>query len=116
MTDDLDPTIQALFDEAPAPEASPAFQSRVMAALNQQSRRRKLMWFALDLLAVIVIWLASEPLQEFAMAMIPWMMSSLLELGDSLWAQLLAPVNNLASVLALTVLLGRSVYRRLIRS
>jgi len=115
MIDDLDPDILALFDEAPELEASPAFQSRVMEALNRQSRQRKLRWLAIDLLAVTLIWLASEPLQEFAMAMIPWMMSSLLELGDSLWAQLLAPVNNLASLLALGFLVGRSVYRRLIR-
>ncbi len=115
MSDELDPNLRALFDEAPVPVKAGTFTRNVMDELNRQARRRRLMWFGLDLAAVIILWLLSEPIQELTLTMIPWMMTSLLELGDGLWAQLLAPVNNIASILALVFLLGRSAYRRLIR-
>ena len=102
-------TLSNPFDNAPTPV------TLSVSELNRQARRRRLMWFGLDLAAVIILWLLSEPIQELTLTMIPWMMTSLLELGDGLWAQLLAPVNNIASILALVFLLGRSVYRRLIR-
>ncbi len=65
MTDELDPHIQSLFEQSPTPEASAAFTSGVMDALNRQDRQRKLRWFALDLAAEIGL---RPEFQEFPLA------------------------------------------------
>jgi hypothetical protein len=114
MSEERDPLLQELFAQPVATEGGAEFTAHVIKTLQQGSRRRRMAWLALDLALVLMVWLLSEPLQTLVLNMLPGIMGTLLDLGDGYWAQLVAPVNNLASVLALSFLMGRSIYKRLL--
>jgi hypothetical protein len=110
-----DQYLRSLFAEQPAVSDDQAFEARVLLGVARAARRRRWLWWGIDVLAVLLVWLIAEPLQAAVEWLMPWVVSSVVELGDSPWALLLQPVNSFASVLALLFLLGRSVYRRLLR-
>jgi hypothetical protein len=115
MSDHPDPQLAGLFADNPPviATADADFERRVMNSVERATSRKRVLWLLVDILAVVLIWLLADPLQELVMQLLPWLTRSLVELGDGLWESLLRPVNNVASVLALLFLLFRAVYRRL---
>lgn len=114
MNDERDPLLSELFAEPVALSDGTAFSERVVGQVQRSARRRRALILSLELLALVVVWLLATPLQEAIEAFLPWIMNSLVDLGDSPWSAALEPVNNLASIAALAYLLGRSAVRRLI--
>jgi hypothetical protein len=114
MNDDRDPTLEALFAEPVDLPADEDFSVRVMQAVRRHSRRRRALRLTLEVGILLLAWLLAAPLQGLVETLLPWIMNSLVDLGEGRLAVLIEPVNNLASVLALSYLLGRSVVKRLI--
>lgn len=114
MSDD-DQFLRTLFAEQVPAVADNGFENSLMAAVARSARRRRWQWWVVDVAAVLLVWLLAEPLQTAVEWLMPWVVASVVELGDSPWALLLQPVNSIASVVALLFLLSRSVYRRLLR-
>ena len=114
MTDDRDPTLQALFASAEQDLAREAFTAQLMLRVDKLKRRKIMTWICIDLLLVACAWLLATPLQTAVNFLIPGLSTSLIGLDNRLLAELLLPVNNVASLLALLLIGVRSTYRRLI--
>ena len=113
MTDDRDPTLQALFNDAQEDLQDPSFTQLVMGRIEQAKRRRARTWIGFDLILVLCAWLLAEPLQTTVYAVMPILTGALIQRDNQLLAELLHPINNLAAILALGFFVLRSVYRRL---
>jgi hypothetical protein len=112
MTEERDPMLQALFADAEQDLQEDAFTGRVMVSARLQKRRALIGWICFDLMIVICVWLLAAPLQSAVNLLLPSLTTSLVDLDNRLLAELLLPVNNLASVLALLAIGLRSAYRR----
>jgi len=112
--EDRDPQLQALFAVPVNLSAGDDFHTRVMTAVARSARLRRGVWWLLDLVAVLVLWVLAEPLQALLQSLLPWLMRSLIDLGEGPWTVALQPVNNAASLLALLFLVARTTYRRLL--
>ena len=112
MTEDRDPTLQALFMDARQDLPDDTFAAEVMTGVDRLKRQRALGRFGIDLLLVLFAWLLAEPLQSAVYLVMPSLTSSLVQLDNHLLAEILLPINNLASVLALGLIALRSAYRR----
>ena len=113
MTDDRDPTLQALFADAQQDLRDDPFAEQVMEKVARLKRRRALGWIGVDLLLVVCVWLLAEPLQNAVYLIMPRLTTILVELENRLLAEILLPVNNVASVLVLGLMALRSAYRRI---
>jgi hypothetical protein len=112
MTEQRDATLQALFNESQKDLQDDRFSDQVMVRVDRLKRRKGLALIGIELLLVLVAWLLSEPLQSAVYSVMPSLMSSLIELDNSVLASLLLPVNNPASILLLAAIGLRSAYRR----
>lgn len=113
MTEDRDPLLQSLFANAEQDLREETFTNQVMVRAGQLRRRSLVMWICVDLAIVICVWLLAAPLQAAVNLLLPSLTTSLVDLDNRLLAELLLPVNNVASVLALVAIGLRSAYRRL---
>jgi hypothetical protein len=112
MTEDRDPMLQALFANAEQDLQAEAFTHQVMASARLRKRRTVIGWICIDLVIVICVWLLAAPLQSVVNLLLPSLTTSLVDLDNRLLAELLLPVNNVASLLALVAIGLRSAYRR----
>ena len=113
MTENRDPTLQKLFTHARQDLPGEAFTTEVMTRVDRLKRQRALSRFGIDLLLVLCAWLLAEPLQSAVYQVMPSLTSSLIQLDNHLLAELLLPVNNVLSVLTLTLIALRSAYHRI---
>lgn len=112
MTEDRDPALQALFANAEQDLQEAAFTDQLMARMQVLRRRTLIGWICIDLIIVICAWLLAAPLQDLVNLLIPSLTTALVDLDSALLADILLPVNNVASVLALVAIGLRSAYRR----
>ena len=114
MTDDRDPALQALFAQTERPLADEMFTAAVMARVDRRRRRVRAARIALGLALAGCAWLLAPTLQAFAHLATQAVALPLIVLDDSLFAQMLAPVNNAAAATALGLValwrLHRSIF------
>jgi len=108
-----DPQLQALFAAARRDLPDEGFTDAVMDRVSGLKQRQAIGRIGIDLLLVLLAWLLAEPLQAAVVAMMPGLMASLFEIDNRLLADLLLPVNNVASAVLLAMVALHSVYRRL---
>jgi hypothetical protein len=113
MTEHRDPALQALFTHARQDLPDDAFTASVMVRVDRLKRQRSLSRFGIDLFLVLCAWLLAEPLQSTVFLVMPSLTSSLIQLDNQLLADILLPINNVASIIVLSVIALRSAYRRM---
>ena len=107
MADDRDPGLQSLFRQANAQLDGEAFTAQLMTRTRNQRLRVVAGWSSVALLLLACIWLLVLPLQEFAQLMTLILTSSLIDLGEGWLSWFLLPINNIGSVLVLSIKLMR---------
>ena len=103
MADDLDPLMETLFAEARHDLDGKEFAARVMARTRGRKYRVIAGWFSVTLALAALAWLFALPLQEIAQLMAQGLTISLFDLGEGWLAWFLLPVNNIGSLLVLSV-------------
>lgn len=109
MSEQRNLDIQRLFAQAEHRPVDEKFTAAVMSEADSL-RRRKIARRVLTGLAVSAV---SFPLQDVALDFAQVMMTSLIELDNTLAAQLLAPINSVGGVVSALLLGLRIVYRRI---
>ena len=112
MADDRDPLLQTLFTEGQHDLDGEAFTTRVMARTRGRTYRVAVAWFSVALVLAAGAWLLALPLQEFAQLITQGLTISLFDLGDGWIAWVFTPVNNVASLLILSVKVIRMVRKK----
>jgi len=107
--DDLNPRLQALFADPGQEMAGEAFTAQVMTQTDKLKRRKVIRRLCVGLLFALL----AVPMQDIAMATTHVLVRSLIEVDDSLLAQILAPVNTVGSLLSFVLLGLRLLHNRL---
>jgi hypothetical protein len=107
--DDLNPALQNVFENARQDIADEAFTTQVMAQADTLKRRKMIRRLCVGLLFALV----AVPMQDIALATTHILVLSLVEIDDSLLAQVLAPVNSVGSLLSFVLLCLRLFYKRI---
>ncbi len=110
MTDHLEQnSLQQMFADADLRLTEDNFTTEVMSHAGRLKRRRiirrVLLGFVFALIAI--------PLQDYGLALAQFLLSSLVEVDDSLAAELLAPVNSVGSLLSFVLLSLRVAHKKL---
>ena len=115
MTQDRDPGLQALFAKAGEINGGEAFPDRVMQQVDRLRRKASAGWLAIGLLCAVFAWWVAGPVIHATGLLMGILPVSLVDIDDRLLADLLAPVNSIAGLLALLFLVLRFVYKKLFR-
>ena len=113
MADDRDPLIETLFAEAGRDLDGAAFTARMLARTRGRKYRMLAGWLSAGLVLAASIWLLAIPLQEIAQLIAQGLTVSLFDLGEGWLAWFLLPVNNIASLLVLSVKAMRIVRKKI---
>ena len=113
MTNDRDPTLERLFASAGQDPADEAFTARVMTQIDRQRRKTAILWLCVAMILTPAAWLLGGLLQEAVLLMTQVLPAPVFHLDPGWAASLLAPVNSVAGVAALTLVGLRMAYRRL---
>lgn len=115
MTDERDPRLEALFDAAREDFPGEAFAADVMARVDRLRRRALMGWAAVAVVLLAATWLLSGPITNAANVLTQLLPRSLVEIeaGNELVAQLLAPINSVAAVVALGLFGLRLAYKKI---
>ena len=113
MSEERDPILQKMFARADQELPGEAFAEAVMARARQGRKRSLALGAALALLAAVGVWVFAAPLLD-GVNMITRVLTVTLFQPEAAWlALLLAPVNNVACLVGLGLLLLRFGYQRL---
>ena len=115
MTDDRDPVIQSLFAEAEEELAGEVFTDRVMLQSGKLRPVALIGWLGIGLAFVAGAWLLATPLSDAVLLLTRGITFPLVGLDDRWLAELIAPVNNVASVIALGIVGLRIAYRKILK-
>ncbi len=107
MTDERDPTLEALFGEARQELGGEAFTAQVMRRTRFARLRAETGWIGAAALLLVAGGLLFVPLQELAVLLAQALSTALFDLGESWLALVLAPINSVATV----VVLGARILR-----
>ena len=113
MTDDRDPALQALFVNAEQDLAGEVFTARVMSRTDALKRRTVFAWICAGLVASVLAWLVATPLQYAVNLLTQGVTAPLITLDDRWLAQLFAPVNSVAILLAVGLIGLRTAYKKI---
>lgn len=113
MTDNRDPFLESLFDEAESEFEGELFTAQAMAQSQKFKYRLLAAGAGVVLLFALSAWLLAIPVQEFALIFTEFFGTALFDLGDSSAAWILSPVNNIASLLVLLLKLMRMGWKRI---
>ncbi len=112
MTDDRDPRLQALFAEAQHDLDGEAFTANVMAQTRFLRYRSVAPWIFVALMLAAGAWFLAIPL-EVAQLIAQSLTTTLVDLGDSWLAWVFSPINNIASLLVISVKAIRIVRKKI---
>jgi hypothetical protein len=114
MTEERDPFLTNLFAEANPDLDSEEFVTAVMRAQSWRFRL-SISGAAIGtvLLLLVLSWLFGIPIEEMTISIARGLSTSLIDLGESGAAWLLAPINNVASVLVLGGKAMRMTWKRI---
>jgi hypothetical protein len=113
MTIDRDSNLENLFDVARQDLSGEVFTDRVMSQIDMQRRSAVFGWASIGVVLAICAWLLAEPILDVVTLTTQVLPQSLIELDDGWQAQLLSPVNSIASVVAFGFLGLRMAYRKI---
>ena len=119
MTEHRDPVLQSLF--AVEPTAPNGKDAQVFTAGVMAKTRRFVYKVAGVLSAVLVamllcIWIFAIPLQEVVQLVTQTVSATLFDLGDGWLSWVAAPVNNIASLIVISLKLIRIVHKKILRA
>ncbi len=113
MTVDRDPNLQDLFDAARQDVPERPFVTDVMSQVDNARRRTVIVWIAIGLAMIALLWLLAAPVQDAVQLLTQALSISLVDLGDRWLARIISPANSVASLVALGLLGLRAAYRKL---
>ena len=113
MTDDRDPLLQTLFAEAQQELDGTEFVRQVMLQAGRQ-RHQVIAYAALAVLVIACGLVLTQPLQEFALLLAQGLTTTLVDLGDGWLSFLISPINNVASLVILSLKALRSGHKRFV--
>lgn len=113
MTDYRDPLLQTLFAEAQHDLDDEIFTARVMAQTRNLKYGVIAGFFCVTLMFAACAWYFAIP-QELAQLVTQVLTTSLIDLGDSWLAWLLAPVNNIGSLLIIGAKALRVAWKKIV--
>lgn len=113
MTTDRDPILQSLFTIAKQDCLEDEFTDRVISRIDKLRRRALIGWVAAGLVSAGFALALTEPLLYTVNLATQVLPRSLLELDNSIAAQLVAPVNSIAGIVALCLLGLRMAYKKI---
>ena len=113
MTEERDPTIQALFAQADQELSDETFTADLMERIQDNKQRKTLLGAAVGLVGVLCAWLFAAPLQSALNLITQGLAVSLFELENAWLAFLLTPLNNVATLVGGALLLLWLAYRKL---
>lgn len=114
MADGMNTHLQKLFDEAELDLDAGEFTAGVMARTHKLRNRIVAGGIGVALLAAVCIWLLALPVQKFSQLITQALAISLVDLGDGWLAWAFAPVNNIASLLVLSVKATRVAWKKIV--
>ena len=115
MSNNRDQLLQAAFAEARQELDGEALTARVMAKTRSLLYLLAVGGISLALVILISVWLVfGLPMLEFAVLTSQVLTTALFELGEGWLAVVLMPVNNIASLLVLTVKAGHLGWKKVI--
>ena len=112
MTDDRDPRLQALFADTQGELDGEEFVTRVMAKTRKPKQLLIAGLAGLALLLVAGIGLLSLPAFEISQVIATALTTTLIDLGEGWFAWILSPVNNIASIVALSIKAIRVIQKK----
>ncbi len=114
MADDRDQFLQTLFAEVTHDLGGKEFTARVVAQTGRWKYQVVAIAAFITLILVTCAWFFTLPLQEFAFLITQALTITLVDMGDSWLAWLLAPVNNIASLIVISVKAIRVVRKKML--
>ena len=114
--DDQNRYLQTLFDKSQDELDGAVFTEQVMTQVRNRRIRIVSIIFSIILVLTALVWLFALPFQEFAQLIMQAFTITLFDLGDSWLAWVFAPVNNIASLLVLTIKAIRVIRKKAIGS
>ena len=115
MTDERDSRLEALFDAAREELSGENFAAAVMARVDHLRRRTLIGWATFAVVLLAGAWLLSGPLIGAVGLVTQLMPQSLVEMevGNQLFAQMLAPINSVAGAVALGAFVLWIAYKKI---
>lgn len=112
MKDDRDPMLQNLFDAAREEASSDVFLTRLMREVARGRRHSIISWSCIGIAFAMLAWLAAPVLVGAVTLMTQVLPASLIDIEDEFFAQLLAPLNSIAMLVAAVLLGAFYLYRK----
>ena len=113
MTNDRDPLLQSLFDTARQELAEDAFTDQVISRIDGLRLRAVFGWAGVGLILIVFAGLITGPLTSVVVLASQVLPDSLFEVENRWLAQLLAPANSIAGLVAILVLGLRAAYKKI---
>ena len=113
MNDELDPALQIAFANAERELVDEDFIDQVMADVTKRRRQPAYVWIAASVAGIATMWFLAAPLQNLALFILQGLNAPLAPQYDGMAMQLFAPLNSVAGVLALLLLAGQMLWRRI---
>ena len=110
-----DPLLQQLFDLAKHDLGGEAFVAGVMAQIDALRRRAIVAWMVAGLVLLVAAWLLTPTMVAAVTLLSQALPQSLVEVDEpsALVGQLFSPLNSVAAVIAVSVLVILFVYRKI---
>jgi hypothetical protein len=106
-----DPRLLALFAEADQVPTDTLFTARTIGKVQLKEHRRLIVGAGIGVIGALL----AIPLQDAAVPVAQFVLTSVVEVDNQLLAQILAPINSVGAVLSAVLLLTRAAHRRLFR-
>ena len=119
MTEHRDPLLQTLFavDQIDQNDQdAQVFTARVMAKTRKIVYQLAGVLAGVALVLLICVWVFSIPLQEVVQLVTQTVSTTLFDLGESWASWVFAPVNNIASLIVISLKAIRVVHKRVMRA
>ena len=110
-----DPLLQQLFELANRDLGGEAFIARIMSEIDALRRRAIIAWVAAGLVLVVAAWLLTPTMVAAVGLLSQALPQSLVEVDapSALVGQVFSPLNSVAAVVAITLLVIVYVYRKI---
>ena len=112
--DDQDLMLQSLFSKEQPDLDGEVFTANVVAKIRKLRYRPVAGLAAVALVMVVVVWLFAIPTREVAQVIAQGLTTTLLDLGEGWAAWVFSPINNIASLLVLSVKAIRMARKKII--
>lgn len=113
MTIERDTGLQALFDQVRDKLPGETFTRGTMSEIDKLRRRAVIGWTCIGVLLAALTWLLAAALQDAVLLLTQSLNLNLVSIDNHLIAEILLPLNSVASVVALGFLALHRVFRKI---